>query len=295
MSSEDKYRLEIVKRTYDDEYAFAKKTLELVTEVDKNSIEKEIETNKMQYHVDHCWILKAEQKIGVVKVLKSSFYSFGLEPNLDNIEVIQILKLLIKDVSAWNNAKVEATLHSHYHDQALQVGFKVEFSRMKMRLELTNAHHLLNYESLQLYQYQPKFREELVKMFIDAYRGGVDERIGMFGAEVAHSAINSVIRGNFGKFDSDLSLVVKDDKSKIVAGVLTTISEGFPFIVIIGVTRTNQKRGIGRKILSWLVEMATKRNFEEIRLWVTRENTIARKLYESMGFEPLHQIHAFYL
>lgn len=293
LNNDQIYRLEIIKQKADDQHAFIQASLKYVKEIENKSIKKMVQQLRSDVHIDHCWIKRGNESIGVVKIFKSTFYSFGVSNDLEEEEISKILHLIESDIAAWRHRKIETTLISNYLQIALENGFKVEFSRMKMSLSLDQTKNLTNYNSLDLKVFQTQYVDPIIEMFVDAYNGGIDEKIGMFGKSVAHSAIHSVLNGKFGTFRSDLSAVIFNE-NKIIGGALTTIFEGHPFVVIIGVIRRNQKSGFGRKLLSWIINQTKLCKYNEIRLWVTVENNSALKLYESIGFKKMMQIYTLY-
>ncbi len=280
-------------RSNDDMYEFAKASTNYVKEIDKKEIEKEMEQIKSEYHVDHCWIKRNSEKVGVVKILRSTFYGFGLSKNINQDEIYDILQLIEKDITPWSGKRIETTIHVDYLKFVQKNGYLIEFSRKKMRLKLSEVKNIMDNTSLNSEIITKRHLNGLIEMFIDAYIGSVDEKIGMFDTSNAHSAIQSIFKGSFGKYLREMSILVKQDH-EIIAAIMTTLTEGCPFIVIVGVNRRFQKTGIGRKLLSWVIEKANQNNYAEIRLWVTVENKPAINLYDSMGFEPIQQVYSLY-
>ncbi|MHA2253029.1 MAG: GNAT family N-acetyltransferase [Candidatus Kariarchaeaceae archaeon] len=289
------FRIELIKRTRDEMIKFAKSTMELVKEYDKKSVSMELDHIRSQFHIDNCWIFDGEEKVGVVKIHRSTFYALGLLEKLSDSDILNILKLIVSDISPLNVQRIEGTLHSDYVKFAEKIGFKHEFSREKLYLNLNETSNIRDFQDLDIRTYRVTDFKQITNMFIDAYQGSVDERIGMFGKEIAYSAIQSIIRGNFGEFKTDLSAVVLDDKGEIMAGVMTTISEEIPFIIIIGVSRKSQNLGLGRKLLSWIIAKLGENQYESLKLWVTVENRRAYQLYKSMGFQSALSVHTLYL
>ncbi len=290
-----RFRIELIKRARPEMIKFATMTMELVKEYDKKSISKELDHIQSQFHIDNCWILREEEPVGVVKIYRSTFYALGLIETLSDEEKITILQLMVSDMSPWNSNRIEATLHTDYYDYAKKIGFKCEFSREKLYLNLNAKNNVQDFQDLNIRTYRVTDFKQITNMFIDAYQGSIDEKIGMFGKEIAYSAIQSIIRGNFGEFQKDLSAVVLDANNDIIAGVMTTISEGLPFIIIIGVSRISQNLGFGRKLLSWVIAKAEEHQYESMKLWVTVENHHAYQLYNSIGFKPVLKVQTLYL
>jgi GNAT superfamily N-acetyltransferase len=169
--------------------------------------------------------------------------------------------------------------------------YQIAFSRKKMELNLDQVINALDYQDLIIKPYNKKVQQELAEVFIDAYSGSVDEKVGMFDRSIAHSAIISIMNGEFGKFMPELSgLLYNEDGGILIGGILMTALEGCPFVVIIGIHRDFQQTSMGRRLMCWSIDKAKKYKYNKMRLWVTVENKVASNLYDSLGFKEVLSI-----
>jgi GNAT superfamily N-acetyltransferase len=291
MVTHNPFSLKLVKNNPKDLLDYVRLMIEWVDEIDKRPIRDEINKIQSQYHIDNFFIMRDGNAVGVVKITHSTFYSMGLTKEVSKEEYDLVFDLIEDDLKGWRIDRYEATLHANFVPYALSRGYEIEFSRKKLKLDLETVKNMSDYDGLISRTYQRGDLSNLIDTFIDAYRESVDEKIGMFGGGIASSAISSILRGNFGVFIPEMSpLILANDSDYIEAASLTTISEGCPFVVIIGVRRAEQSKGYGRKLLSWVIDRAKREGYDEIRLWVTEENTKASHLYDSMGFREISRI-----
>lgn len=59
----------------------------------------------------------------------------------------------------------------------------------------------------------------------------------------------------------------------------------------VGVLPSHRQGGIGRKIMGALLDEARQRGIEQVQLEVIRQNTRARALYDSLGFQQVRVLH----
>jgi ribosomal protein S18 acetylase RimI-like enzyme len=59
-----------------------------------------------------------------------------------------------------------------------------------------------------------------------------------------------------------------------------------PHIESVWTDPEHRKRGIATALIRWLVDRYRRLGATEIRLWVLESSPDARRLYESLGFEP---------
>lgn len=262
-----------------------------------NEISEEISIIEKYRNIRPFWIRNdLEQNVGTVKIRRdSTFFGFGVIPNLTEDEIKQIFNIIENEINFWfSKTRLYATVSTKYIDAAVAHDYIIEFSRYKMHLEFDEVNNLAPYDDLELIPYAERWFPEMVECFIDAYSGTIDEKIGMFSATIAHNAIRSIFEGKFGEFKTELSVLYVDPDGNLVGASLITISEGNPLIVIIGVLRDEQGKSLGRKMLSANIELCMKYGYDDLTLWVTRENESALSLYQNMGFKIQHQIYSIY-
>ncbi len=285
------FSLQILRRNNKDIKLYAEFLQKYVLEVDKKDINAEIEKIKSRFHIDHCWIIRNNQRIGIVKIIRNNYYNLGIPPELSNEEINQIFEVIENDIAAFHNYSLEGTLHSKYVSKALSRNYQIAFSRKKMELDLDQVSNTLDYQDLIIKPYHEKIQQDLAEVFIDAYSGSVDEKVGMFDRSIAHSAVRSIMNGEFGEFIPELSgLLYNEDKGILIGGILMTALENCPFVVIIGIHRSFQQTTMGRRLMCWSIDKAIEYKYNKMRLWVTVENKVASDLYKSLGFKEVLSI-----
>lgn len=291
-ANSSEYSLQLMKRDIDDIRNYSTMLLDLVLETDKKPLQEEIDKIKTQYHIDHCWIKHNDKIIGVVKIIKNTFYSLGLIDGLSEEELVKIIDMIEQDILSYHAFKIETTVHERYLNAVRSLNYHMEYSRKKMTLNLKDVDmSIVKEPSYDIKEYRSRYLKDVTLLFIDAYKESVDEQIGMFSERIAHSAMNSIMKGSFGDFRDDLSGMIFD-KDEMVAAVLVTILENCPFVVIIGVRRKYQGKSYGINLLSWVIRKVKEQSFSELKLWVTYENQTALKLYEYLGFKEILTIYA---
>jgi hypothetical protein len=257
--------IQLIRRNNEEIEMYAKLSGSLVLEADKKSISIEIKKIKDRFHIDHCWILKDSQKIGTVKIIRNSFYNLGLPQDFNNDEIDQVLQLIETDIGAFHNYRIEGTLHSNYVQIALERSYQIIFSRRKMELDFDNFKNKMEYDDINLQPFNKKNIEDLTQVYIDAYTNSIDEKVGMFDRSIAHSGVRSILEGEFGTFDPKLSgFVYTHDGSEMIGGILITLLEDMPFVVIVGVKRKYQFSNIGRKLMTWCIENSQKKGYTKM-------------------------------
>lgn len=291
------FKLKEIRRSKREYREFAQTLIELVPYMKHNNLEEEIEIIQKYRNIRPFWIKNdLEQDVGTVKIRRdSTFFGFGLRADLTLDEVKQIFDIIENEINFWfANTRLYATVSTEYIDMAIAHDYKIEFSRYKMLLDLNKIKCLAPYDDLDLIPYDEKYFPEMVECFIDAYSGTIDEKIGMFSATIAHNAIRSIFEGKFGVFKTELSVLYVNANGNLVGASLITISEGNPLIVIVGVRRDEQGKSLGRKMLSANIELCKKYDYDRLTLWVTKENSTALGLYESIGFIKQYQIYSIF-
>lgn len=81
--------------------------------------------------------------------------------------------------------------------------------------------------------------------------------------------------------NNEVTLVVEGDESEIVAFVAFSTTVITALYVAVG----HQQRGIGTMLLDYVKARAT----SELRLFTFARNTVARRFYESQGFEAVQE------
>ncbi len=279
--------LDIIPGTESSIKQFIELSRKWVDEMDMNDLDFEIhEIKRRMNFVDHCIITSGKNIIGVVKMTYSSFFSLGIDKSADHNTQREVFRLILKDIFYLRPAEIRTTLSSRFKPLFDEAGFRYQFGREKMVLTLGEATALSEVNSEELWFLEWKYFDAVVEMYIDSYRGTIDEKIGMFGEDIAESAIRQVSEGEFGKVVKELSVFYKDG-DRLTSGIITSVNENQLFVVIIGTRRSEQGKGIGRKLLTYVITQGRKMGYKTLSLWVTTENISAKGLYTSMNFKSV--------
>lgn len=82
-------------------------------------------------------------------------------------------------------------------------------------------------------------------------------------------------------------LLVAEEEGDAVGMLFGRLNEGDLLDVgSMWVEPENRRQGIGRRLLAYAVEWGVRAGAKRAELWVTKENTAARALYEQAGFSP---------
>ncbi len=270
---------------------FVRMTLELVSYLDYRTEEEE--RYKYQYlsHINFYWIKRGDDTVGVVKTSLFYFYDLGLI-SLSDAEIRSIIELIELQMRQAFTGKVQGNIISDYLSITADLGWEEHYSRYRMVLDLSEMKNTLQLD----YKHKNTCDYDILKLssfFIDAYSGGIDERIGMLTKDSIGDSLVDIINDKFGPLRCELSVVAFNRWGKVVGVSMITISEGCPFLVIIGVKKNQQGKGLGRKLLSYNIDKCIEMGYKCMKLWVTKDNP-AVYLYESMGFRIDIQISAIY-
>lgn len=123
--------------------------------------------------------------------------------------------------------------------------------------------------------------EALGVLMLEAYRGTIDD-----GGETLDDARGEVVKtltGGYGAFDFEASEVIERE-GVVVAGTIVTHYERLPMIAFSLTLPAWRRRGLARGGLLRAMERLTLAGHSRVQLAVTRGNTAAERLYESLGF-----------
>lgn len=124
-------------------------------------------------------------------------------------------------------------------------------------------------------------RPALAVLFLDAYRGTVDDE-GETEAD-ALAAVDALFAGAFGTFDAASSEIVERE-GRLVAATLLTRWEGAPFVAFSLTDPGSQRQGLARAGLLRAMAALSARGETRLDLVVTATNDRAVALYERLGF-----------
>lgn len=124
-------------------------------------------------------------------------------------------------------------------------------------------------------------RVALARLFLDAYRGTVDDE-GETEVE-ALAVVDATLAGASGPFDTERSEVVEREGSLLSATLLTRW-EGSPFVAFSLTHPSAQRQGLARLGLLRAMARFAAAGESRLTLFVTATNDRAVALYESLGF-----------
>ena len=127
----------------------------------------------------------------------------------------------------------------------------------------------------------PVDAEALACLMLEAYRGSTDDNGETL--EDARGEIRRLLEGDYGEFLPECSEIL-DRHGKIVAATLLTMWEGAPLVAFSMTSPAWKRRGLARAGLQRGMNRLLQRGDRELRLFVTRGNEPAKRLYESLGF-----------
>jgi GNAT superfamily N-acetyltransferase len=123
---------------------------------------------------------------------------------------------------------------------------------------------------------------DLAALFLDAYRDTIDYEGETI--EDAQAELQNVMSGGFGPVIGAASICLIVDNIPASA-IFVTNREGIPFIPYMVTGKKYMGRGFARKLMLNAFAVLQKLGHEEVTLAVTRGNSAAEHLYESLGFE----------
>jgi ribosomal-protein-alanine N-acetyltransferase len=94
--------------------------------------------------------------------------------------------------------------------------------------------------------------------------------------------------------DSDYDCWVIEYGNQLVGHGILSVAAGECHLLNVCVNRDNQSHGLGRRMVEHLLVQAVKRKAERVYLEVRPSNTVAYKLYESMGFSEVGVRKGYY-
>ncbi len=128
---------------------------------------------------------------------------------------------------------------------------------------------------------RPSDAEQLAALMLAAYRGTCDEQ----GETIddARLEVARLFEGEYGDLIPDCSEIVVRG-SDLVAATLVTMWKGTPLLAFSMTHPACKRTGLARAGIGRCMESLRNTGHDELRLVVTRGNTGAERLYESLGF-----------
>jgi ribosomal protein S18 acetylase RimI-like enzyme len=93
---------------------------------------------------------------------------------------------------------------------------------------------------------------------------------------------------------SDVQLPAACDRGALVGFALMEFGDERAHLVLMAVRPTHRRRGIGRRLLEWLIESALAAGIESVHLELRATNDGARRFYRMLGFGETILVPRYY-
>ncbi len=133
------------------------------------------------------------------------------------------------------------------------------------------------------------FLQEMCYLATFRWSGRTDghEKIATFEEAKAGEAMEAYLGGWGRKGDYGVIAVSNATGRSIGAAWYRRYVQRYPYELTVAVQQEHQGQGVGGSLLRHLLDHASQHNRPEISLKVRRDNDVARRLYERLGFEPI--------
>ncbi len=137
--------------------------------------------------------------------------------------------------------------------------------------------------------------ETVVALDVRAFQGSVDERLLGPDPERHRRILTEVVRGRLGRFLPEASWALADTASGQLVGasLSTELSPRRTLLVDFMIDPAFRGRGLGGNLLDSTLRSLHALGYEAVTLWVSAENTPARRLYARHGFAPFESSRIF--
>jgi ribosomal-protein-alanine N-acetyltransferase len=90
------------------------------------------------------------------------------------------------------------------------------------------------------------------------------------------------------------SFLIAEREEEIIGYVVATTQTDVGQIISIAVKSSDRRKGVGRDLITAIINILHSIGMNSVRLEVKRRNVTAQKFYESLGFEYSHTIYNYY-
>lgn len=208
--------------------------------------------------------------------------SFAVEP-ASRAVAPELLRKAI-DIALGESPDVTATYEDLYADLFDGLGFRPQFSRIRMESPTGPA----TLESPFPLSHPDEGDVEALPPFLRAvYDGHLEQAFGMHVGpmEEWRGYVTGIFKGETGTFLPRASWVARDDA--IAGAILVSKWMGMPLVSELGVRADLRGRGLGRALLRAAVNALDALSEPRVALYVTVGNDPAVRLYESLGFSQV--------
>ncbi|MFX0185486.1 MAG: GNAT family N-acetyltransferase [Candidatus Hodarchaeota archaeon] len=198
---------------------------------------------------------------------------------------------LIQHNNKENTLKIRLAFPSCCKPQLERRSFKSVYSRIRMTLSLASwfpPHSDINF--LNIMQVSLSDLALLVDIYLDAYRGTIDEELFApkgLKKEEESDYLSTFLQNLNPEFSiiKTASVVASTKKDNLVGFCFVSLWRNIPFIWELVVSKEYQKKGIGKYILAHSLLQLKEAGYQQVALYVTERNERAQALYQSLGFK----------
>ncbi|MFX0172994.1 MAG: GNAT family N-acetyltransferase [Candidatus Hodarchaeota archaeon] len=225
------------------------------------------------------------------EVFISAFYSTEKVKDRENLEKRLFNSIFNELNSQYTIIRVaEIPLSSELKDHILASSFK-QFDRWQMSIDRSTIQALpkLNFPSGYTFaKWNDDFREPLIELITNCNEQSVDNELFPYFKNVntVRAFIEDLRKNRWGRFEEKLTSILIHNDELIGVCFFTVLDNGNGYIPDIGILKTYQGKGLGKKLLIHsLKHYIELQDSKEIVLDVTLKNAVALHLYKSLGFK----------
>ncbi len=220
-----------------------------------------------------------DQLIGGFRLSKTITYFF-VDENFDVKQ--QFAKEAVKMIK--RDKKVVFT-KQRFARLFLDMGFKIDHQRYVMILRPLKIHDIKIPKEYTINKFSSEDIDQVIKVITNAYQNTIDEKImNTTDENSVRSLINETLKTD-GSILTDYSFVLHFNNEPIGV-ILVDKYNAIPTILDIAIKKEHQGKGLGKTLIKTVIN-ALHDKYDELLLFVTRGNTNAEHLYESLGFKHL--------
>lgn len=244
------------------------------------------------------FVREREKTVGCFSIFGNTVFNIAYERIKDDIKkelleflIDQWIELTISTIKK-TGLRLRVSFPSCDQRQLEEKGFRFIFQRDRMTLSLeTWIPPMINSTNLwDIRQVTLKDLKEVTEVFLDAYRGTIDEQLFVPGGlkmEEELKYLSTFLQNKNNEFPiiKTASLVATLSEGEIGGLCFISSWRDLPFVWEMVVSKKHQRKGIGKSLLIQSLLKVGKLGYKQITLFVTKGNNRARKLYDSIGFK----------
>ncbi|MHA2296807.1 MAG: N-acetyltransferase family protein [Candidatus Hodarchaeales archaeon] len=198
---------------------------------------------------------------------------------------------LVRAKSGNETKEIKLLFPSYDQKQVEQLGFQLEeHQRDRLTLLLSDWHQQKESKkhSLTIRQTRKEDAEPVTRIYIDAYRGTIDEQLfsrdGLNYEDELKNISSFLNNQSRGYPIIEPASVVAISGQEMVGFCYTCNWRGLPLIWDFAVAKKHQRKGIGKTLLENVLTKLETEGFKQVALFVTQGGE-GRKIYDSLGFK----------